>query len=78
MVEGVNDYTNDQATLHTVPGCVMSSSDPNVLDMSGSVVTSTDCGVSGTSNSGCGVRASQTNSFGAAFNSINGGVYASA
>ncbi|EJF58454.1 concanavalin A-like lectin/glucanase domain-containing protein [Dichomitus squalens] len=76
MVEGVNDYTNVQVTLHAEPGCTMSSADPNVLGMTGSVITSTDCGVSGTSNSGCGVRASQTNSYGAAFNDIGGGVYA--
>ena len=44
--------------------------------MTGSFVTGTDCEVSSTSNTGCGVRASQTNSYGAAFNSINGGMYA--
>ncbi|KAI1786309.1 concanavalin A-like lectin/glucanase domain-containing protein [Ganoderma leucocontextum] len=75
IVEGLNDYTNNQVTVHTNPGCTMPS-DPNVLNMTGSFVTATDCGSTSTSNVGCGVRASQTNSFGAAFNSINGGVYA--
>ena len=77
MVEGVNDYTNNQVTLHTNPGCTMSSSDPNTLGITGSLVDNTDCAVATTANAGCGVRASQTNSFGAPFNSNGGGVYAS-
>ena len=77
MVEGVNDYTNNQVTLHTNPGCTMSSSDPNTLGITGSLVANTDCAVATTANAGCGVRASQTNSFGAPFNSNGGGVYAS-
>ncbi|KAM5531517.1 hypothetical protein V8D89_014842 [Ganoderma adspersum] len=76
IVEGLNDYTNNQVTVHTNPGCTIPSTDPNVLNMTGSFVTATDCGVSTTSNTGCGIRASQTNSFGAAFNSAGGGVFA--
>ncbi|KAH9850670.1 concanavalin A-like lectin/glucanase domain-containing protein [Lenzites betulinus] len=76
MVEGVNDYTNNQVTLHTAPGCSMSSSDPSTLGISGSLVGTTDCAAADTGNAGCGVRASQTNSYGAPFNSMNGGVYA--
>ncbi|RPD58435.1 hypothetical protein L226DRAFT_541292 [Lentinus tigrinus ALCF2SS1-7] len=76
MVEGVNDYTNNQVTLHTNPGCTMSSSDPNTLGITGSLVANTDCAVATTANAGCGVRASQTNSFGAPFNSNGGGVFA--
>ncbi|TFY66209.1 hypothetical protein EVG20_g4882 [Dentipellis fragilis] len=76
IVEGVNDYTNNQATIHTNPGCNMPSSNTNTLDISGSVVGGTNCAAAQTGNQGCGVRASQTNSFGAAFNSIGGGVYA--
>ncbi|KAI0666248.1 concanavalin A-like lectin/glucanase domain-containing protein [Trametes maxima] len=76
MVEGVNDYTNNQVTLHTDSGCTMSSSDPNALGISGSLVGTTNCGAIETGNAGCGVRGSQTNSYGAAFNKIGGGVYA--
>ncbi len=77
MVEGVNDYTNNQFTLHTAPGCSMSSSDPNALGITGTLTASTDCGAAATGNAGCGVRATESNSFGAPFNSNGGGVYAS-
>ncbi|KAI0757414.1 concanavalin A-like lectin/glucanase domain-containing protein [Daedaleopsis nitida] len=76
MVEGVNDYTNNQVTLHTNPGCSLSSSDPGVLGISGTLTGTTDCSVSAVSNEGCGIRASQSNSYGAPFNSNGGGVYA--
>lgn len=38
----------------------------------------TNCAAAETDNQGCGVRAVETNSFGAAFNDAGGGVYASA
>lgn len=77
MVEGVNDYTNNQVTLHTAPGCSMPSSDPTTLGISGSLIGGTDCAAADTANAGCGVRASETNSYGAPFNAMGGGVYAS-
>ncbi|EIW65035.1 uncharacterized protein TRAVEDRAFT_109943 [Trametes versicolor FP-101664 SS1] len=76
MVEGVNDYTNNQVTLHTAPGCSMPSSDPTTLGISGSLIGGTDCAAADTANAGCGVRASETNSYGAPFNAMGGGVYA--
>ncbi|EIW65039.1 uncharacterized protein TRAVEDRAFT_111797, partial [Trametes versicolor FP-101664 SS1] len=76
MVEGVNDYTNNQVTLHTAPGCSMPSSDPSALGISGSLIGGTDCAAADTGNAGCGVRASETNSYGAPFNAMGGGVYA--
>jgi len=76
IVEGVNNYTNNQATIHTNPGCSISSSSSQTLGISGTVVGGTDCSAADTGNQGCGIRASQTNSFGAAFNNISGGVYA--
>ncbi|KAI0063182.1 hypothetical protein BV25DRAFT_1824758 [Artomyces pyxidatus] len=76
IVEGVNNYTNNQATVHTNPGCNLPSSSASSLGISGSVVGGTNCAAVQTGNQGCGVRASQSNSFGAAFNSIGGGVYA--
>jgi hypothetical protein len=77
IVEGVNDYTNDQATIHTTVGCTIPSTDQNVLDITGTVIGLTDCSAANTGNQGCGVRASQSNSFGAAFNANGGGTYAS-
>lgn len=76
IVEGVNDYTNNQATIHTNSGCDLPSSNVTALGISGSIVGGTNCAALETGNQGCGVRASQTNSFGAAFNSAGGGVYA--
>lgn len=77
IIEGVNDYTNNQATLHTNPGCGLASSDPKALSISGNLVGTTDCGVSSTSNQGCGIQASSNVTYGAGFNSIGGGIYAS-
>lgn len=76
IVEGVNDYSNNQATIHTDPGCSIASSDSSKLAITGKVVGGTNCAALQTGNQGCGVRASQANSFGAAFNNGNGGVYA--
>ncbi|KAK7694183.1 hypothetical protein QCA50_001363 [Cerrena zonata] len=76
IVEGVNDYTNNQATIHTNPGCTIPTSNANQLGVTGTLVGGTNCAAAQTGNQGCGVRASQTNSFGAAFNNNGGGVYA--
>lgn len=75
IVEGVHDYTNNQATIHTNPGCSLASSSSQTLGITGTVVGGTDCSAANTGNQGCGVRAAQTNSFGEAFNNIGGGVY---
>jgi hypothetical protein len=77
IVEGVNDYTNNQATIHTDVGCTLPSSSSTTLAMSGNVVGGTDCAALTTGNQGCGIRANTSNSFGAGFNAIGGGVYAS-
>jgi len=76
IVEGVNDYTNNQATIHTNSGCDLPTTNATALGISGSIVGGTNCAALETGNQGCGIQASQTNSFGAAFNSIGGGVYA--
>lgn len=73
----MNDYTNNQATLHTNPGCGLASTDPKTLSISGTIVGGMDCAASSTSNQGCGVRANSNTTYGAGFNSIGGGVYAS-
>ena len=77
IVEGVNNYTNNQATVHTNVGCTLASSNSNTLSISGSVVGGTDCAALTTGNQGCGIRAATSNSFGSGFNSNGGGVYAS-
>jgi hypothetical protein len=77
IIEGVNDYTNNQATVHTNVGCNIPSSDSKLLSMSGAVIGGTNCAAVTTGNQGCGIRASTSNSFGSGFNDNGGGVYAS-
>lgn len=77
IVEGVNTYTNDQVTLHTNPGCALPSMNADALGISGTLVSTQDCAAADTQNAGCGVRSVETNSFGAGFNAMGGGVYAS-
>lgn len=48
IVEGVNDYTNNQATIHTDPGCSLVSSSASVLSITGTLVASTDCAAADT------------------------------
>lgn len=76
IVEGVNDYTNNQATTHTDNGCTLPTSNSSALGITGSIVGGTNCAALETNNEGCGFLASQSNSFGAAFNSNGGGVHA--
>jgi hypothetical protein len=78
IVEGVNNYTNNQATVHTGAGCNLPTTNTATLGISGSIVGGTNCAALQTGNQGCGVRASETNSFGVPFNSGGGGVFASA
>jgi len=76
VVEGVNNYTNNQATIHTNPGCSLATSSSSALATTGTVVGGTDCSAADSGNQGCGMRSANNNSFGAAFNAIGGGVYA--
>ncbi|KAJ7630492.1 glycoside hydrolase family 16 protein [Roridomyces roridus] len=76
IVEGVNDYTNNQATIHTDPGCALTTDNPAALNATASAVTGgTDCAAATSGNQGCGMRDPSDVSFGAAFNSNGGGVY---
>lgn len=77
IIEGVDDYTANQATLHTTAGCTLASNNPSALNMTGILVDSTDCNVATTANAGCGIRATASNTYGPGFNSNGGGVYAS-
>lgn len=76
IIEGVNDYTNNQATIHTSDGCSLPTSSASQLNIQGTVVGGTNCAADETGNQGCGVRSSSDTTFGSGFNSIGGGVYA--
>ncbi|KAH9903215.1 concanavalin A-like lectin/glucanase domain-containing protein [Cubamyces lactineus] len=76
IVEGVNDYANNQATAHTSHGCTLPSTSSAALNITGTVVDGTNCAAAETGNVGCGMTATQSNTFGVGFNNIGGGVYA--
>ncbi|KAB5587354.1 hypothetical protein CTheo_9211 [Ceratobasidium theobromae] len=71
IVEGVHDQSTNQMTLHTAPGCTLSTS----LRLS-STVESADCNVAVNSNTGCAFRDSDLSSYGAGLNAAGGGVFA--
>jgi hypothetical protein len=74
-VENVNDISINQMTLHTSIGCNLPSADSNVLGQTGQVINgNTACGDQG--DVGCGVRSSDSKSFGSGFNKAGGGTYA--
>lgn len=73
IIEGVNTQTNNDMTLHTSDGCSISNS-----GFTGTLETS-NCYVdaSGQStNAGCQIQSSTSESFGTGFNNIGGGVFA--
>ncbi|KKY17376.1 hypothetical protein UCRPC4_g05620 [Phaeomoniella chlamydospora] len=70
IIEGVNSATTNLMSLHTSPNCTIAGA--NQL---GTLQTS-DCDTSVNYNSGCGVTADTTESYGTGFNNIGGGVYA--
>ncbi|KAG6919559.1 hypothetical protein DXG01_004222 [Tephrocybe rancida] len=76
IVEAVNDYTHNQMTIHTNPGCTLPTADNANLGISGAVIGGTDCAAITTGNQGCGIRSSSGNTFGAGFNNNGGGTYA--
>jgi hypothetical protein len=72
----VSNYIANQATIHTNPGCSLSASSASSLGMTGTLVGGQDCAAASTGNQGCGVRATDQQSFGSAFNANGGGIYA--
>ncbi|KAL5510983.1 hypothetical protein ACEPAG_3702 [Sanghuangporus baumii] len=70
IVEGVNDVSPNQATLHTGPGCTMSG------QVQTGTTVGTDCDSFDNNNSGCGVKVNKANSYGPPFDSNGGGWYA--
>lgn len=71
-MENVNQMTFNQYTLHTLDGCAHPAS---ATGQTGSVL-STDCFNATNGNSGCAVKESQDNSYGAGFASVGGGAFA--
>ncbi|OCK93757.1 glycoside hydrolase family 16 protein [Cenococcum geophilum 1.58] len=74
IIEGVNEQSTNAMTLHTGPGCSIT----NTGGFSGSITTS-NCDIDAadqSTNAGCQIMESATNSYGAGLNSNNGGVYA--
>ncbi|KAJ7072383.1 glycoside hydrolase family 16 protein [Mycena amicta] len=73
IIEGVNENTQNLASLHTSPGCTMPQDQYRY--QSGTTV-STNCDASFNYNQGCGVAFRKANSYGKGFNSKKGGIYA--
>ncbi|KAI0820859.1 laminarinase [Trametes gibbosa] len=71
VLEGVNDQSPNQSTLHTNSGCTMPASRAQTGNAG-----SNNCDVAATNNAGCGVQANKANSYGPGFNNAGGGWYA--
>ncbi|KAF7307669.1 Glycoside hydrolase family 16 protein [Mycena kentingensis (nom. inval.)] len=71
ILEGVNNVSPNQITLHTAAGCSM----PASRTQTGTSLQ-LDCNVAVNGNTGCGVHAPTANSYGPAFNAAGGGWYA--
>lgn len=74
IIEGVNSQTENSMTLHTAPGCSISNT-----GAFGGTVKTTNCDINAPGqgqNAGCGIQATDSNSYGDGFNSVGGGVYA--
>lgn len=71
ILEGVNLQTKGQYAVHTVEGCKLTAETSQLTGTIGA----TDCNA--TTNAGCTVFDSNTNSYGEGFNSNGGGVWVS-
>ncbi|CAE6447912.1 unnamed protein product [Rhizoctonia solani] len=72
IFEGVHENTRNQATFHTSDGCTIT--DPQ--NFTGNLLA-TDCSAFSDNNAGCGLINDSAASFGAPFNAVGGGVFAS-
>jgi len=72
ILEGVNENTYNQCSMHTADGCTITAD----FGGSGTLVAETNCAANLTGNQGCGIRSNDPNSYGSGFNSNGGGVYA--
>ncbi|THU77007.1 endo-beta-glucanase, partial [Dendrothele bispora CBS 962.96] len=71
ILEGVNDQSPNQVTLHTSAGCTMPASRSETGATAGN-----NCDTAATNNAGCGVKVSGSQSYGPTFNNDGGGWYA--
>ncbi|KAK7044432.1 putative laminarinase [Favolaschia claudopus] len=72
ILEGVNDQSPNQASLHTSSGCTM----PGNQVQTGSSVGGNNCDAIATSDTGCGVKFNDATSYGPTFNNNGGGWFA--
>ena len=70
IIEGTNDFGTNQISLHTTANCTMAEN----RTMTGYSITQ-DCWNQTDFNAGCGVKSTEANSYGPAFNSAGGGWY---
>lgn len=76
IIEGVNQQSSNQITLHTNAGCSIDSIDNS--SFTGSLTTS-NCDVKAPGqieNAGCSIDNQNDQSYGSGFNQANGGIYA--
>ncbi|KAF2739283.1 hypothetical protein EJ04DRAFT_609386, partial [Polyplosphaeria fusca] len=71
IIEGVNDATGNDASLHAAGECTVSKD----VDQTGKW-KSTDCNIGHDKNQGCGTTFTEPYNFGPDFNTNGGGVYA--
>lgn len=80
IIEGVNEQTTNQMTLHTATGCNLDTNPPDPSSGGNSAFTSkvlsTDCDAFANSNAGCAFLDSDTQSYGHGMNTNKGGVFA--
>lgn len=73
VVEGVNQQSTNQYTLHTSEGCKASKGS---VDVSGKPGQTTQCATIGGDNTGCAYIDTDARSYGQGFNDAGGGVFA--
>jgi len=71
VIEGVNVAGTDTITLHTAAGCTINTAGSKA----GTTLQNSNCNAAN-GNTGCGVSTNTANTYGNAFNSNGGGVYA--
>ncbi|CAK5267737.1 unnamed protein product [Mycena citricolor] len=74
IVEGVEDASTNQMTLHTSEGCSLATS--LVHEFTGAHTSTTDCTSGGSNNNGCGITDANPKTYGHEFNLAAGGAWA--
>ncbi|OWZ45845.1 hypothetical protein C351_02083 [Cryptococcus neoformans c8] len=72
IIEGIQSNTNNQMTIHTMPGCSINYSTSNLYL---GTLTNQDCD-SSTGGSGCSIISASDSSYGMSFNLAGAGVFA--